>query len=421
MSSRTLRSAARSATPVAVKRTNRKLTFVDSAPAPAPAPARRLLCTDSSTVVWFNNKGVKALLELRRGDVTWPAFPSSHPQRTWATEVEWRAATDAAPARTPVKEKEKGLLRTDSSTVVWFNNKGVKALLELRRGDVTWPSFPSSHPQRTWATEAEWRAATEPPSTPTLTPEPPSTPMPAPTPDSTPTLALVPEPPSTPTLALVPEPPSNPTPTPGSQAETTCVTKCRDMAKCFTHGQRIRHKIGKHNTWTGMYDSSTNRIVYYRQLLTLNQFSESHYKSERPDRCSSNNAWKECECEADGVWISTFNLPAPTPMPAPTPTPTPTLVPEPPSTPTLALVPEPQSMPAPTPTPTLALVPEPQSMPDSTPTHAPTPDSTPAPSLSVSSWQVKYGNHTWFFDNRYELEEFVTTRAFEISSRTTEK
>ena len=370
MSSRTLRSAARSATPVAVKRTNRKLTFVDSAPAPAPAPARRLLCTDSSTVVWFNNKGVKALLELRRGDVTWPAFPSSHPQRTWATE-------------------------------------------------------------------AEWRAAIEPPSTPTLTPEPPSTPMPAPTPDSTPTLALVPEPPSTPTLALVPEPPSNPTPTPGSQAETTCVTKCRDMAKCFTHGQRIRHKIGKHNTWTGMYDSSTNRIVYYRQLLTLNQFSESHYKSERPDRCSSNNAWKECECEADGVWISTFNLPAPTPMPAPTPTPTPTLVPEPPSTPTLALVPEPQSMPAPTPTPTLALVPEPQSMPDSTPTlalvpepqskpdstptHAPTPDSTPAPSLSVSSWQVKYGNHTWFFDNRYELEEFVTTRAFEISSRTTEK
>ena len=308
MSSRTLRSAARSATPVAVKRTNRKLTFVDSAPAPAPAPARRLLCTDSSTVVWFNNKGAKALLELRRGDVTWPAFPSSHPQRTWATEVEWRAATDAAPARTPVKEKEKGLLRTDSSTVVWYNNKvaQARALLELRRGDVTWPSFPSSHPQRTWATEAEWRAAIEPPSTPTLTPEPPSTPMPAPTPDSTPTLALVPEPPSTPTLALVPEPPSNPTPTPGSQAETTCVTKCRDMAKCFTHGQRIRHKIGKHNTWTGMYDSSTNRIVYYRQLLTLNQFSESHYKSERPDRYSSNNAWKECECEVDGVWISTL-------------------------------------------------------------------------------------------------------------------
>jgi hypothetical protein len=96
-------------------------------------------------------------------------------------------------------------------------------------------------------------------------------------------------------------------------------------------------------------------------------------------------------------------------MSAPTPTPTPTL----------ALVPEPQSMPDST--PTLALVPEPQSMPDSTPKHAPTPDSTPAPSLSVSSWQVKYGNHTWFFDNRYELEEFVTTRAFEISSRTTEK
>jgi len=84
---------------------------------------------------------------------------------------------------------------------------------------------------------------------------------------------------------------------------------CRDMRKCFKHGQRIRHTIGSTNTWTGIYDSSKNGILYYGKFLTLHAFAMSHYKSERPDRTSNVNAWKECECEVNGEWVSTFNLP----------------------------------------------------------------------------------------------------------------
>ena len=86
------------------------------------------------------------------------------------------------------------------------------------------------------------------------------------------------------------------------------VKGCRDMAKCFTNGQRIRHTIGINKTWVGTYDSSKNGIVYDGKILTLNKFAVSHFKSERPDRVSNVNAWKECECEVDGKWNSTYSL-----------------------------------------------------------------------------------------------------------------
>ena len=84
---------------------------------------------------------------------------------------------------------------------------------------------------------------------------------------------------------------------------------CRDMKKCFTNGQRIRHTIGITKTWVGVYDSTLNGIVYDGQLYTLNKFSSTHYKTERPDRTSEVNAWRECECEVEGKWISTYTLP----------------------------------------------------------------------------------------------------------------
>jgi hypothetical protein len=93
------------------------------------------------------------------------------------------------------------------------------------------------------------------------------------------------------------------------RVKPTGVKWCRDMAKCFTNGQRIRHTIGINKTWTGTYDSSKNGIVYDRKILTLNKFAVSHFESERPDRVSNVNAWKECECEVDGKWISTYSLP----------------------------------------------------------------------------------------------------------------
>lgn len=80
------------------------------------------------------------------------------------------------------------------------------------------------------------------------------------------------------------------------------------MTKCFTHGQQIRHIIGT-NTWIGTYDSSTKGIVYDGKTLSMNQFAVAHYKSEKPDRVSNVNAWKECECKVDGKWISTYVLP----------------------------------------------------------------------------------------------------------------
>lgn len=93
------------------------------------------------------------------------------------------------------------------------------------------------------------------------------------------------------------------------RVKSSGVKGCRDMAKCFTNGQRIRHTIGINKTWTGTYDSSKNGIVYDGKTLTLNGFAGSHYQSERPDRVSNVNAWRECECEVDGKWISTYALP----------------------------------------------------------------------------------------------------------------
>ena len=87
--------------------------------------------------------------------------------------------------------------------------------------------------------------------------------------------------------------------------------KCRDANKCFKHGQLIRHTIGN-NIWIGKYDSSKKGIIHNEELYQgrspLNNFAKSHYEKERNDRCSSVNAWAECECKIDDKWISTYDL-----------------------------------------------------------------------------------------------------------------
>ena len=97
------------------------------------------------------------------------------------------------------------------------------------------------------------------------------------------------------------------------KTETKQVVKgCRDMSKCFANGQRIRHTIGINKTWIGLYDSSKNGIIcnekLYQGRSQLNQFAKAHYETERKDRVSTVNAWSECECEINGIWISTYNL-----------------------------------------------------------------------------------------------------------------
>jgi hypothetical protein len=96
------------------------------------------------------------------------------------------------------------------------------------------------------------------------------------------------------------------------KTKSLIIKGCRDMVKCFTNGQLIRHTIGINKTWIGVYDLSKNGIIYdgkiYEGRSPLNQFAKSHYETERNDRVSNVNAWSECECEVNGKWISTYNI-----------------------------------------------------------------------------------------------------------------
>ena len=82
---------------------------------------------------------------------------------------------------------------------------------------------------------------------------------------------------------------------------------CRDMSKCFFDGQKIMHTIGD-KTWIGIFDKSRNLINYNNSMYTLNSFAMNHYRLEKPERVASGNAWKECKCEIDNEWVSTYNL-----------------------------------------------------------------------------------------------------------------
>jgi len=93
------------------------------------------------------------------------------------------------------------------------------------------------------------------------------------------------------------------------RVKPTGVKGCRAMAKCFTNGQRIRHTIGINKTWTGTYDSSKNGIVCDGKFYTSpSNFALMHNRVYNPARMST-GGWKECECEVDGKWISTYSLP----------------------------------------------------------------------------------------------------------------
>ena len=83
----------------------------------------------------------------------------------------------------------------------------------------------------------------------------------------------------------------------------------RNMAKCFTNGQRIRHTIGINKTWIGIYDASKNEIICdTKSYKSLSGFAGTHYSIERPDRGNSANGWAECDYEVNGKWISTYTL-----------------------------------------------------------------------------------------------------------------
>jgi len=82
------------------------------------------------------------------------------------------------------------------------------------------------------------------------------------------------------------------------------------MKKFFTHGQRIRHRIGINRVWTGAYDSSRNGIVCDDTFYgSLSLFARKHNEVELSHRLASNeNGWEYCECEVDGIWVSADSL-----------------------------------------------------------------------------------------------------------------
>jgi hypothetical protein len=93
------------------------------------------------------------------------------------------------------------------------------------------------------------------------------------------------------------------------QVKAAGVEGCRDMTKCFRHGQRIRHKIGINKIWVGTYDSSRNGIECDGKLYTsLSNFAVMHVRVYNPTR-KSTGGWKHCECEVEGKWVSTYSLP----------------------------------------------------------------------------------------------------------------
>lgn len=94
-----------------------------------------------------------------------------------------------------------------------------------------------------------------------------------------------------------------------AQADSSSSKGCRDMSKCFTNGQRIRHTISADKTRIGIFDSLKNGIVYDGKTMSLNQFVTSHIKLEKPERIPKANAWIGCECEVNGIWIPTNHLP----------------------------------------------------------------------------------------------------------------
>ena len=92
----------------------------------------------------------------------------------------------------------------------------------------------------------------------------------------------------------------------------TVKRKRKKIQDCLVDGQRIRHNAGQNKIWIGQYNASNNSIIHndieYTGLSPLNQFAQDHFIKERPDRKNNVNAWKDCECEIDGKWVSMYNL-----------------------------------------------------------------------------------------------------------------
>lgn len=85
---------------------------------------------------------------------------------------------------------------------------------------------------------------------------------------------------------------------------------CREMSKCFTHGQRIRHYMPKNGSILyGIYDAQQDRIVLESGETVGGPcgVANQHYKKHGLPH-GKRDGWGDCECEIDGKWVSTYSL-----------------------------------------------------------------------------------------------------------------
>ncbi len=86
---------------------------------------------------------------------------------------------------------------------------------------------------------------------------------------------------------------------------------CREMSKCFTHGQRIRHYMPKDGSiFSATYDAYQDKLVLSdgKAFESPCSFANEHYRRlAHPHRYR--DGWGECECEVNGKWVSTYSLP----------------------------------------------------------------------------------------------------------------
>jgi hypothetical protein len=87
------------------------------------------------------------------------------------------------------------------------------------------------------------------------------------------------------------------------------IAGCRDITKCFTNGQRIRHTIGINKTWIGTYDSSCNKIFHNGKFYkSLSGFANTHHRENGSYTHNGVSGWKCTDYEVDGKWVSTSNI-----------------------------------------------------------------------------------------------------------------
>ncbi len=88
------------------------------------------------------------------------------------------------------------------------------------------------------------------------------------------------------------------------------LNNCRDPLLCMLHNDKLKHTIGKNDTWEFYYDKLKNKFIYNnKSYKTMNSITQLHYTTSNPNRTVSNNAWWECYIFRNNTWIRTHDLP----------------------------------------------------------------------------------------------------------------